>query len=267
MAEFQSSPLSLDLRRIGAVCEEEWQTFLEDMDAVPVPQRQDLRGFLLNWVAVFIPEAFPPSLQSKMSAWMSLQIDRSGAFDSSYVKPPLIGSTLFALTGDRWWLRIQLLNFADGGSLVRSFFHKSLALVAPRIAFDSDLLERLDIGMKSHYFYMDVPLALYAVAVGDSEEKIVNLKRWQEGFLNSHEKDAVDGFVNGHPVINPLQHWMLEKMTYVAMRFSSFPVASPSHNGLPLGTEFGDVWGRVQQHPLFASYIELRRGAEEAAPK
>lgn len=267
MAEFESSPLSLELGRIGTLCEEEWQAFLEDMDAVPIPQKQDLRGFLLNWVAVFIPEAFPASLQSKMTAWMEIQIDRSGALDWGYTKPPLIGSTLFALTDNRWWLRIQLLNFADGGSLVRSFFHKSLALVAPRIAFDSDLLERLDTGMKNHYFYMDVPLALYAVSVGDSEEKIVNLKRWQEGFLNSHEKDAVDGFIKGHPVINPLQHWMLEKMTYVAMRFASFPMASLSDNGLPLGMEFSSVWDRVQQHPLFSSYLELKRGVEEATQK
>ena len=259
MAEFETSSLSLDVSRIGALCVEEWESFLESMASVPVPQRQDLRGFFLNWVAVFIPEAFPSSLQSQMSTWMNAQIEASESANWGYVKPPLIGSTLFALTGSSWWLRIQLSNFADGGSLVRNFFHKSLGLVAPRITFDSYLVERLDFGMKAHYFYMDVALALYAVSLGDHETKIVNLKRWQEGFLNTHEKNAVDGFLNGSPVINPLQHWMLEKMTYVAMRLGSFPIAPPAYTGLPLGIKFSGVWEQMQAHPLFSSYIELKR--------
>jgi hypothetical protein len=261
VAEFSESSLSIDLTRIGAICEEEWQAFLSDMDASPVPQKQDLRGFFLNWVAVFIPEAFPAPLQAKMSAWMAVQIDNSEAMNWSYVKPPLIGSTLFALTGNRWWLHIQLSNFADGGSLVRSFFHKSFALIAPRISFDEELVKRLDFGMKHAYFYMDVPLALYAVSQGDPEEKLVNLKRWQEGFMNTDEKNAVDGFVKGLPVINPLQYWMLEKTTYVAVRLGSFPVVSSSNSGLPLGIDFSAVWERVQEHPLCSASITLERAA------
>ena len=120
MAEFTSSPLSIDLSRIAGICDEEWQSFLDDMDITHVPQRQDLRGFFLNWVAVFIPEAFPASLQSKMCTWMEPQLD---ARDSTwgYVRPPLIGATLFALTGNRRRLQVQFENFADAGSQVRKF--------------------------------------------------------------------------------------------------------------------------------------------------
>jgi hypothetical protein len=46
VAEFSESSLSIDLTRIGAICEEEWQAFLSDMDAIPVPQKQDPRAFL-----------------------------------------------------------------------------------------------------------------------------------------------------------------------------------------------------------------------------
>jgi hypothetical protein len=251
--------------RIAAVCGEEWQSFLHDMPLTPVPQRQDLRGFLLNWVAVFIPEAFPPSLQSAMASWMESQLE---TIDSGwgYTKPPLIGSTLFALTGSLHWLQLQLENFADGGSLVRSFFHKSLALIAPRISFGSELLRRLDFGMKTVYFYMDVPLALYAVAQGNANEKLANFKRWQEGFMNSDEKEVVDGFLKGHSVKNPLQPWISEKMTYIALRIGCLPSASAQNVRLPSGVELSTVWERMEGHPLFHPYIELKRDAIAGSP-
>ena len=266
MAEFSSSPLSIDLSRISAICDEEWQSFLDDMDITPVPQRQDLRGFFLNWVAVFIPQAFPASLQSAMVAWMEPQLDTR---DSTwgYVRPPLIGPTLFALTSNRGWLQVQFDNFADGGSLVRSFFHNSLALVAPRISFDQELLRRMDFGMKSVYFYMDVPLALYAISQGDTEEKLANLRRWQEGFMNSQEKAAVEGYLKGLPVPNPLQHWLLEKVSYVGMRIGCFQVRTPVSGGLPLGLGVSGVWQSMQEHPLFSPYIEIARRESQVTPE
>jgi hypothetical protein len=254
--EFESSSLSIDLSRIGIICEEEWRAFLRDMEETPIPQRQDLRGFLLAWVAVFMPEAFPKSLQNEMAVWLSPLLDTS-QMTWGHVRLPLIASALFALTGDIGWLQIQIDNFADGGSLVRNFFHKSLALVADRISFTSQLMRGLDLGMKSVYFYMDLPLALYAVSQGDVAEKLVNLKRWQQSFMNSSEKDAVDGYLKGHPVINPLQGWLLQMMTYVAMRIASFPLTQAGATELPLGMEFSAVWERVQRHPLFSSSISL----------
>ena len=261
MAELTSSPLSIDLSRIAAICDEEWQSFLDDMDATPVPQRQDLRGFFLNWVAVFIPQAFSASLQSTMCAWMEPQLETR---DSScgYVRPPLIGSTLFALTGNRRWLQVQFDNFADGGSQVRNFFHKSLALVAPRISFDQELLRRMDFGMKSVYFYMDVPLALYAVSQGDTDEKLANLRRWQGSFMNAAEKEVVDGFVGDQLVGNPLLPWLMEMTTYVALRLGCFPDAAREVM-LPLGVNFSAIWERIQEHPLFSSHIRLKRSTGE----
>ena len=266
MPEFTSSPLSIDLSRIAVICDEEWESFLDDMDITPVPPRQDLRGFFLNWVAVFIPQAFPASLQSTMCGWMEPQLDSRNS-TWGYVRPPLIGSTLFALTGNRRWLQVQFDNFADGGSLVRTFFHKSLALVAPRVSFDQELLRRMDFAMKSVYFYMDVPLALYAVSQGGPEEKLANLRRWQEGFMNSLEKAAVEGYLKGLPVPNPLQHWLLEKMSYVGMRVGCFQVRTQVNIGLPLGLGVSAVWQRMQEHPLFSPYIEIARGDSQVTPE
>ena len=266
MAAFTLSPLLIDQSRIAAICEEEWQSFLEDMQITPVPERQDLRGFFLNWVAVFLPDAFPTSLQSEMSAWMAPQLDTR---DSTwgYVRPALIGSTLFALSGNSGWLQVQFDNFADGGSQVRSFFHRSLALVAPKITFDSGLLRRLDFGMKHVYFFMDIPLALYAVSQGRTNEKLESLKRWQAGFMNPAEKEAVEGYLKGSLVDNPLQHCVSEKMSYVALRIASFPITAPRDIGLPLGIALSPVWESMQQHPLFSSHIELHRDATGATPE
>jgi hypothetical protein len=54
-----------------------------------------------------------------------------------------------------------------------------------------------------------------------------------------------------------MQYWLLEKMTYVAMRLASFPQTQDGATGLPLGVELSTVWERVQRHPLFSSYISL----------
>lgn len=162
---------------------------------------------------------------------------------------------------------MQFDNFADGGSLVRSFFHKSLALVAPRISFGPELLQRMDIGMKNVYFYMDVPLALYAVSQGDTDEKLENLKRWQEGFMNQQEKDAVDGYIKGLPVHNPLRYWLLEKMSYIGMRIGCFQGTVPRDIGLPLGLDFAAIWQRVQEHPLYSPYIEMARCVSQVTQK
>ncbi len=140
MAEFEASPLSIDLDRIAAVCEEEWAAFLSDMDIEPVPERQDFRGFLLNWVAVFAPEAFPPSLSDQMVDWMENGL-AAGRWEWRTVKRPFIGATLFALTGNTRWLRIQFNNFDNGGSQLRTFYHRTLALIAPSLTFDEDLID------------------------------------------------------------------------------------------------------------------------------
>jgi hypothetical protein len=120
----------------------------------------------------------------------------------------------------------------------------------------------LDIGMKHAYFFMDVALALYAVSQGYPEEKLTNLKRWQEGFMNSAEKDAVEGFVNGLLVPNPLQYWMLENTTYVAMRMGSFPVATRSDR-LPLGIDFSTIWERAGT-PFVLSLHHIRAGEKRS---
>jgi hypothetical protein len=262
MTEFASTALSIDLGRVRTVCEEEWRSFLDDLQVEPIPEGQDLRAFLLNWVAVFAPGAFPSSLRSQMATWM----EEYRAIDQSvcgWAKPPLIGATLFALTDNPYWLRAQRAYFDYGGSQLRSFLHKTLALVAPRLSFDSELIARLDYGMKAAYFFMDIPLVLYVVAKGDPAEKLVVLKKWRESyFMNPLEKETVDRLLEGESAENPLQYWLLRNTSYVAIRLGCHPSASPSERMLPLGMAFSDIWDRVDAHPLFSPYVKLERSAE-----
>jgi hypothetical protein len=259
MADLASSSLSIDLSRIATICEEEWKAFLDDMEIDPIPQRQDLRGFFLNWVAVFVPEAFPSSLSSLMMTWLR----NHQATDETvwgFAKPPLIGSALFALTEDQYWLRAQTDHFAYGGSALRSFLHQSLALVAPQMVFDSELVARLDYGMKIPYFMMDTPLVLYAVSKGDPEQKLADLRKWKASyFMNSAESETVDCFLKGLPAQNPLQHWLLEKSSYVLLRLGCHLTGPPADAILPLGIALFEIWERVRQHPLVSPCIELKR--------
>jgi hypothetical protein len=116
----------------------------------------------------------------------------------------------------------------------------------------------MDFGMKSVYFYMDVPLALFAVSQGDTDEKLVNLRRWQGSFMNAAEKEVVDGFVGEQLVGNPLLPWLMEMTTYVGLRLGCFPDAAREVR-LPLGVDFSATWEKIQEHPLFSSHIRLKR--------
>jgi hypothetical protein len=266
MAEFDSSPLSIDLDRIAAVCEEEWQSLLDDMDIEPIPERQDLRGFLLNWVAVFAPEAFPPVLSDKMSDWME---DDSAVGRSEWrmVKRPFIGATLFALTGSTRWLRIQFNNFDNGGSQLRSFFHQTLALIAPRLTFDDDLIARLEAGLRNRYFVMSPPLVLYAVSQGDVEEKIENLTAWKAASpMNTDEEKTVARFLKGEPAPNPLQSWLLRSSSYVALRLGAQGGIPSQSVRLPIGLGFSELWQRFERHPLMSGYVSLERPANSQSP-
>jgi hypothetical protein len=259
MPEFESSTLSIDLDRIAAVCEEEWQSLLDDMNIEPIPERQDLRGFLLNWVAVFAPEAFPSALSAKMAEWME---DSSAVSRSEWrmVKRPFVGATLFALTGNTRWLRIQFDNFANGDSQLRSFFHRTLALVAPRLTFDEDLVARLEAGLRNRYFTMAPPLVLYAVSQGDVEEKLANLRAWQAAYpMNTAEEETVARFLSDEPARNPLQAWLLRNSSYVALRLGSQAGSSTQSVRLPIGLGFSEVWERVQGHPLMSGWVVLER--------
>jgi len=261
MAGFGSS-LSVDLSRFAAICEEEWLSFLDDVNLDPIPERQDLRGFFLNWVAVFMPEAFPSSLTMKMAAW----VEEFQATDGTlwgFAKPPLIGAALFALTNNQQWLKAQFRNFSYGGSQLRNFLHKTLALVAPRISFDSELTAQLSYGMKIPYFMMDTPLVLYAVSKGDFEQKLTNLKIWRESyFMNSAEQETVDRFLKGDPARNPLEHWLLRNTSYVALRIGCYRSGTAGDSEMLCRASLSDVWDRVNQHPLFSSIVWLTRPDE-----
>jgi hypothetical protein len=258
VTEFNSSSLSIDLDRIAAICEEEWQLLLDDMDIEPIPERQDLRGFLLNWVAVFVPEAFPPSLSAKMVDWME-DASAIGRSEWGFAKRPLIGAALFALIHDPRWLQIQMDNFAYGGSQLRSFFHRTLALVAPRMSFDSELVSRLEVGLKNRYFVMSPLLVLYAVSQGDHDKKLSNLRKWKKSYpMNSAEAETVDRFLEGESAINPLQYWLLKNTSYVALRLGCQPSVPSQSVRLPLGIGFDEVWQRVYEHPLMSPYVKLQ---------
>lgn len=248
--------LFIDKSLIEAICEAEWEAFLADDSISPVPEKQDLRGFFLNWVAVFLPEAFPPALEYRMADWMARQLVKPDE-GWSYVHPPLIGSTLFALTGSSHWLRFQRENFADGGASARTFFHKSLALVAPQMEFDSQLLLSLNRGMEIPFFFMDYALALYVVSKGDHGEKLINFKRWSTRFMNPDEAALVSGILSHGLVPNPFLSWLLEKLNYVALRMACSRTESAIPENLPLRVDFSDPWQRTRKHPLFRPYIEL----------
>ena len=69
MKESTDTAHVLNPERIAAICHQEWQAFLDHFSHQFTP-RQMFRSFLINWVAVFFPEAIYPTLRSEMSNWM-----------------------------------------------------------------------------------------------------------------------------------------------------------------------------------------------------
>jgi hypothetical protein len=131
------------------------------------------------------------------------------------------------------------------------------------MSFDSELVARLDYGLKVPYFMMDTPLVLYAVSQGAPEQKLSNLKKWRKCyFMNTAEEETVDRFLKGAPARNPLQSWLLRNTSYTALRIGCYPSGTPSETTLPLGAARADIWNRMDQHPLFSAYVKLDRPAE-----
>jgi hypothetical protein len=131
------------------------------------------------------------------------------------------------------------------------------------MSFDSELIARLDQGLKIPYFMMEAPLVLYAVSKGDAELKLSNLKKWRESyFMNTAEEETVDRLLKGDPARNPLQSWLLRNTCYAALRIGCYPSGASGETTLPLGAAFSGIWKSIDQHPLFSACVRLDRPAE-----
>src|SRR5262245_7487445 len=101
-----NNSLSINLGHIASMCREEWSALVDDIHLEPIPERQDLRGFFLNWVAAFIPEAFPNDLRLSIESWLR-DFEEEDSSPFGWSKVLLVRATLFALTDNVEWLRIH----------------------------------------------------------------------------------------------------------------------------------------------------------------
>jgi hypothetical protein len=128
-----------------------------------------------------------------------------------------------------------------------------------RVVFDEALLEGLEAGLRNRYFVMAPPLVLYAVSRGEVEEKRENLRAWQTAYpMNPDEAETVASLLNGEATRNPLQSWLLRNTAYVALRLGSQSAEPHGTSRPPIGIGFGEVWSRVEQHPLMAGWVKLQ---------
>jgi hypothetical protein len=257
MAESETSPLLIDRARVRVACQQEWEVFVAASALRPIPEGQDQRAFFLNWVAEFMPEAFPQDLIPGMWSFVENALSDSDPF--AWCRPLLIETTLFALTGGWNSHQTHVSYFDYGGSFDRAFLHQTLALVAPALCFDAELTARLERCLSIPFLHMDYGLALYGVSQGSRDVKLANLKRWREAFfMNTSEAEIVDRFLEKQLAHNPLVGYLLRNTSYVTLRIGCEQTGLGTDDSLDLRYSLSDVWTRVANHPLYASYIELR---------
>jgi hypothetical protein len=113
--------------------------------------------------------------------------------------------------------------------------------------------------MSIPYFNMEYGLALYAASHGSKEAKLANLKRWRElFFMNTLEAEIVDSFLRQEAILNPLAGYLLRNTSYVTLRLGCEQGKSETDDSLDLKYSLSDVWTRIDNHPLYAHYLELR---------
>ena len=251
----------IDGARIESLLEEEWAFFQCDVEVLPVTEIQDLRAYFIAWVCTFLPEIVPAefreNLEGKLAEWRC----RADFATSFWFRPLALEAALFSLEGNPVWLNTCREYFAYGGSQLRRFVHQAMALVAPRVHFDGQLLAGLDYGLSVPYFFMDTPLLLYAVSLNPTEEKVETMRRWLTTYRhNSEEEEILNRLTKGEAVRNWLQphfHWLAK---YACSRLACGGPPGYSEQ-LPLfdhGLPWRTLWERLRAHPLAGATVRIQ---------
>jgi hypothetical protein len=259
--------------------------FEENFGQDPVTEGQDLRALSIAWAAVFLPEALSPSFVQRLAS-LVLELRSRDDFRNYgwYCLPPL-DVALFALTDNREWLSYVVSDLDHHKRELRAFVINSFALVANRVNFEGELLDRIAHNLEVVHMGCEEPVILFAVSNQKAADKTEQISKWLAKYsLNPDEEECLRNLSTGKFVVNPFLANFLWIQQYVWLNLASdvsvetkyLPAVQNPGNKPPvdaqgiqlplagLRLEFDAVWNRMRAHPLMESLIRIEIPNQES---
>lgn len=234
----------------------------------PMTEVRRLRGLLIAWMAVFIPEAFPEQL------WRRLMIFRRRCYQTADFRFELghrilpLDVAAFAMYGDINQLQTHRLNYDHHNASIRFWIRMTLALVANRLPFpDSELVARSTTNLEVFHAGGEEGAILALLGPGEVQAKQRTLKEWIQTSARHRVRPRrlLELQATGSTELPPGFRLMLSEITnYVALRLLSWPCESPPPQEDPQflpgiwAVRADTVWERLTEHPLMRATIDVR---------
>lgn len=275
--------IPVDRKRLARVLSSEFDAWVHNFGRIPIPEAQDLRAFLVQWLAVFAPECFEPPLVEDILTFAHETRQHPKFNRDKWFEVVSIEVALFVLTSDPFWIQTARLNLNHHNYALRSFVQKSILLVVDKIRFDDpEWLAPVDDNLKARHLGSADNVLFLCMAQGDSEMKKTYIKGWLDnGNISPHDHAQLQAFSNNWYAVNPFLHDVARSACYILLRMSCkgdpvqqdlFPdilereVLKPPDERkfeIPLASELGCsdlgaiIWERMNGHPVFQSHIHI----------
>jgi len=269
---------NISIARVQRIVSTQLEDFRRAYDEDPITENQDLRALSTAWLAVFMNEAFSPALVDSLRELVERLRQREDFRYRGWHALAPLDVALFALTEDRHWLLYVTTNLDHHKSYLRRFVTNAFALVANRLTFDGDMLDRTSHNLKAVHFSCDDLVVLFATSVLGAEEKKKQISEWASKFkLNADEAECLRALAAGQYVQNPFLRHFLWVQQYVSLCFAG---NVPGHDeqgsdtvqlrldgaaevtahqcelaGLCLEPDV--IWKRMRSHPLMDSHVKI----------
>lgn len=231
-----------------------------------ITEQQDLRALLLTWFALFLPEAFSPSLIARLKEFRFAASKETDYASHGWYRLLPLDVALYAIEGDIQLIQNHRLNFDHHKSSIRSVVVRTLGQVAHRLTFgDEELLARCANNLAVMHGQCEWAAVVVLLGKGSAAVKREALKAWLDRYtLNDNERQFLSELLEtGYMSNDYLGGYLYWVTRYVAVRVMSQPIATSSNTDTqpPLSgirkIHTSSLWQKVTEHPLAQACITI----------
>jgi len=248
-----------DARLIGQLIREEIADFWKHIDDETLTRDQELRGALLAWFCYFAPELVSEDARTLLFAVQKRIRSMQDFQYRGWFRILPIEMALYGLTRESHWLDRHKQEFSCGGSALRFYVMECLALAAPELSIDDDVLHwRVRRNFEVRHTCCEWGGLLFLAGRGEKDRKQALAREWSATYrLNDSEHQVLDALARFGMVENPffaghfskIQSYIIERL---CMRRSCH--LDIQENSVLFA---GSIAAQVERHPLMDSYFQI----------
>jgi hypothetical protein len=259
----------LDTGLVHRLLYSEFNRFPEDFERKARGDAQGFRSLCILWWAAFAPELVPPALVDEMLGFVGrlVKSDDRRTFGWSETIP--ITAALACIFRDGNFVYDAVRNLATGASWLRDQIAVEIAVAMPWVPSDMpELLEAVRYNFQEWHFGSGDALALYAASRGTKVDKTKQIAEWCSAVEpEAPDYDMLVRLRDRGSAPNPLAGPMLRIQRYVILRLAAATRERPvqltglfrdAAQGLERIVWGGDVWKRVDEHPLTGAWVSVK---------